>query len=225
MSNYQVNTFAGTTPARKQDPVFLMIKWLLISGLIFTTLILITKPIRKSWSQNYLSTGDEYLAQKKYKSAELEYQKSILLYRGNRLAKDRMKLVDRAAADVLALSDFYKEKNISDQSEEISRLLLIPASETDGVKKAKSLIEQGEYQYAILSAKTAKEMDKGYRDAWLYYGIANLDTAKFVELTVSQQKAYLEEAKKAFAKALQIDSESESSKQFLQETSNLLSRQ
>lgn len=225
MSNYQINTFAGTSPAQKQDPIFLMIKWLLISGLILMTLLLITKPIRKNWSENYLATGDAYLAQKKYKSAELEYQKSILLYRGNRMVKDRIKLAGKAALDVLTLRDFYKEKNLSDQTAEISGLLLIPTSETDGVKKAKSLIEQGEYQYAILAAKTAKEMDKNYRDAWLYYGIANLDTAKYIELTKDQQAPYLEEAQKALTKTLQIDSENKPAKEFLKETNDLLGKQ
>ena len=181
---------------------------------------LISKPLRKKWSNDYISKGDIYLEQKKYLTAEIQYDKALTLYSGNEAAKNRKELATNAEKDILALADFYKEKNISSQIELFQSATAVPASKVEAVKNAKTLLEKDEYQLAKISAKTATEMDKSYRDAWIYLGIANLKAYENLEVSKDSKSSYKDEAKASLETAKLIDPTYELIQSFLKKIEN-----
>jgi len=198
-----------------------LLKWLLIVALIFMFLLLISKPLRKVWSNNYIRSGDEYLLQKKFLSAELEYEKAQNLYSLNTKAKDREILAMSSAIDIRALQSFYEEKNLGLQIENINLATAVPSSEFEAAKNAKYLIEQSEYQLAILAATTATQMNGKYRDGWLYLSIANMKTAQLTELSKDDRAQYVSAAQSAIATTLELDPEYEPTRQYQEEISKL----
>lgn len=198
-----------------------LLKWLLIAAIIFMFLLLISKPLRKVWSNNYVKSGDEYLLQKKFLSAELEYEKAQNLYSLNTKAKDREILAKSSAADIRTLQSFYEEKNLGLQIENINLATTVPNSEFEAAKNAKSLIEQSEFQLAILAATTATQMNSKYRDGWLYLAIANMKTAQLTELSKDDRAQYVSAAQSAVVTALELDPEYEPTRQYQDEISKL----
>ena len=191
----------------KYDLSFYIFKWLIIVLIGVILLGLITKPVRKVWSNNYCKEGDIYLSQKKYESAILQYRKALFLFWGNKEAKSKTSLAEDSSLDVLKLEDFYNEKKIDSQIKLLGEIRTMPEDEVAAVKKVRNLIEKEEYQYAIIIAKTAVQMDGNYRDGWLYLGIANFMTAKMTEIGHNARNIYLKESRKALEKAKSLDPE------------------
>jgi len=196
---------------------FYLFKWILVLLICFFALGLTTKPIRKIWSRNYLEKGDNYLEQKKYESAILEYKKASFLYWRNEEVQEKTLLAKKASTDVLVLEEFYKEKNLSSQIDLMAQVKTVPEDEVSAIKLAKEMIAKGEFQYAVIAAKNSTEMDRNYRDGWLYLGIANLDCARMLGLSSSAGQKYEEEAKKALEKARGIDPEYQPTKDYIVE--------
>jgi hypothetical protein len=200
-----------------QNPVKKGILYLLLFAILFFAISLLTKPVRIAWSENYVEAGDEFLAQKNYLKAELEYKKALALFWSNQTAKRRLPLTSKAQANIDELTDFYRETGRDELLSKLQSAEIIPGSVLEAVKATRELIEEGEYQLAAKIGKTSTEMDINYRDAWLYSGIANLKTAKSVELAPSYRMEYLVEAQANLEKALLIDQLSESAAEYLKE--------
>lgn len=196
---------------------FYLFKWILILLICLFSFGLITKPVRKAWSYNYLEKGDEYLGQKRYESATLEYKKALLLYWKRKDLQNKIFLAKAASTDVLKLEDFYKERKILVQTDLIEQIKTVPKDEVSAVKLAKEMMEKGEFQYAVVAAKNGTEMDRNYRDAWLYLGIANLNCIKMLELSNSVRSTYKENAEKALERAREIDPEYQPAKDYTAE--------
>ncbi len=184
---------------------------------------LVTKPLRIKWSKNYVVSGDSYLAQKKYLHAEVEYKKSLFLYWKNDTANQKLALAQNAETNVLLLKDFYQTTNKS-EFDLLNNTIKLPDTSVTAVKNCKDLIGKNEYQLAIIAAQNAVEMDKNYRDAWVYLGIANLETAEFTELTTKNQEKYLADAKSAMEKASTLDPEYQTTKDYLAQIIELLKK-
>ena len=197
------------------------LKWLLVIAIIFTTLLLVTKPLRKIWAKNYVKSGDQYLLQKKYLSAELEYEKAQSLYNLNPDAKSREALARNSAKDIREIEPFYKEKNLGLQLELVKEATTVPQTEFKAAKNAKDLIEKSEFQLAIIAATTATEMNGKYRDGWLYLAIANMKTAQLTELSKTDRTQYVSAAQSAIVNALELDPEYEPTHQYQDEISKL----
>lgn len=185
--------------------LFHILKWLIILALALTVLHFITTPLRRKWSEDYLARGDIYLEQKKFVEAEVEYDKAAFLYSDEKV-NSRIELADKAQSDILTLKDFYTERNLTSQLDLYDKAVTVPKNSTEAVKNSKALIEAGEYQLAIIPAKTATEMDKEYKDGWVYLALANSYTAKKVELDQSHKSAYDQAASAASTVALRLDS-------------------
>lgn len=177
---------------------------ILVTLLVFFLL----KPLRIYSAKNFLASGDKYLASKMYLHADLEYQKALALSPRNKEVINRRELVEKSSKDVLHLEKIYESDEFYAERKKMEEATSFPPSQSDAVKLAKRLIEEKEYQLAIIPAKTATEMDPEYRDAWIYLGIANFKTAQLVELNFSTQEKYLANAKFALEKAKKIDPES-----------------
>jgi tetratricopeptide (TPR) repeat protein len=208
---------ANTKDKKTYDFSFYFLKWLIICIIGLLSLGLITKPLRKSWSQNYFEKGDNYLEQKKFESAILEYNKSLFLFWKAKQAQDRIKLAEESSANILKLDKFYEEQKLDAQIKTIRKVKADQEDETAAVKLSKELIEDGEFQYAVIAAEKATNIDGKYRDAWLYLGIANLKAIKMLELTDSSRKLYKEKAEKALSKAKSLDPEYQPTKDYLEE--------
>jgi tetratricopeptide (TPR) repeat protein len=173
--------------------------------------------LRKVWSKKYFERGQTYLEQKKFESAILEYNKALFLYWKKDEAKSQIKLARESSVDILKLETFYEERKLETQVRIIRQIKANPEDETSAIKLAKELIEKNEFQYAIISAQKATEIDNKYRDAWLYLGIANLKAGKMLELTENSRKEYDESAEKALLKAKSLDAEYKPTKDYLEE--------
>lgn len=201
---------------QKKIFLFSIIKWLLIVAIVLAVLFLATSPLRGKAADNYVSKGDELLLQKKYISAEVEYKKALTLNAGNVVAKDHIDLAQKAAINIGEFERFFDLPQFDDFKNKFETATGVPANQSDAVKLSRAMIEDGEYQLAVIPAKTALEMDSEYRDAWLYLGIANLKTAQLSELKLEARLQYLSEAKKSFDKVLELDPENATAKELLQ---------
>jgi DNA primase large subunit len=139
--------------------------------------------------------------------ADLAYEKAQVIAPGDKTAAERRALVQESGENIQALESFYKTGDFTDRENKLNEATAFPANETEAVKLSKQLIDENEYQLATIPAKTATEMDDGYRDAWLYLGIADLKTAQLVDLSKEAKATYIEKAKEALNKAKQIDPE------------------
>jgi len=171
---------------------------------LLLAVFLATNPLRSSFSKKFISRGDEFLNNKKYVSAIVEYKKADYLAQNTDIEK-KIDLANEAQKDVEALENFYRQNNNIGQQEIYNQVRAVPDSSYDMVVLAKSLIEQNEPQLAIEAARTATEMDKEYRDAWLYLGISNLAVVKEVELSGNNYQGYLDKGKQALTRAKQLD--------------------
>lgn len=192
-----------------------IISYAIIAGIVLIALFILSIPLKTYSVKKYISKGDEFLAQKKYLHAELEYEKGQFFSRKNNDLKTQRALARECQENVLKLEDFYKGKSKKEEADKITQATVIPENESEALKLAKKYIEDKEYQLAIIPARTATEMDPNYRDAWLYLGIANQKTAELVELTKEMQDKYLNYATMAFKKALELDPDNETAKKYL----------
>jgi hypothetical protein len=204
-----------SSEAVRHDFSFYLLKWALIVFILILALGLMTKPIRKAWSFNYVEKGDEYLGQKKYGSAVLEYKKALFLFWGNKEALERTRLSNEASVDVMKLEDFYKFKNIQSQLVLLEQIKTLPKNEVTALKQTKEMIEKGEFQYAVIAGKNSTEMDRNYRDAWLYLGVANIDCAEMLELKDDVRQNYKNQAAEALRRASGIDPEYQPTKDYI----------
>lgn len=195
-------------------------KWIIVLILILIAIYFITRPIRISSANKYIDSGDQFLMQKKYLSADLEYRKAISI-NNDKKAIERRNLVQDIETDITKLKSMLEEKNNTALLDKFTSATEVPQNESDAVKLSKKLIEENEYQLAILPAKTAIEMDKDYRDAWLYLGIANIKAASTLELTPEIKEQYLNTGKEALNKALSLDPEYQPTKDYLKEADNM----
>lgn len=197
----------GTNVGQKKSSALLLkfLKWFLLV-LIFLFLILVaSQPLRGKIANNYLDSGDNFLIQKQYLRADLEYQKALILSPRNNDTKQRRVFVKDTAGNILEMKELSNSKNLSQLLEKIQLATDFPDDETAAVKLARKFIEESEYQLAILPAKTATEMDPDYVDAWVYLGIANLKVATLIQLWPDVKDKYLLDSKMAFSKVSELD--------------------
>ena len=176
---------------RSRKKTNIILRWIVVVLAAIILLDIITIPLRKSWSDNYFQSGQTYLDQKKYLSAELEFEKALLIYPSNKIAQTDLDLAKKAETDISVLEQYYKERKIDAKINAFVQAKAIPSTPADAVKISKSLIESGEYQLAILSAKTATEMDSHYVTGWEYYGIASFLSSRSVEIGATAKQKYL----------------------------------
>lgn len=177
---------------------------LVAATMLLGAMYLISTPLRTSWSKKFIGRGDADLNQKKYVSAIVEYKKAELLNPSGDITK-KISLARDSQTDVYKLENFYRENDNIGQQEIYNQVSAVPDSSYEMVTLSKSLIEKSEPQLAIEAARTATEMDKEYRDAWLYLGISNLAVAKQVELSGDNYQIYLNQGKQALQKSQKLD--------------------
>jgi len=198
-----------------KNPFKKLLLILILVLLLFFLLTLVTKPLRIRWSTNYLHSGDEKLSNKQYLPAEVEYQKSLALFWGNKEARERIILSKSAEANVWALLPFYEETGEEEKLNTLKAGKAIPKNSLEAVKNSRSSILKEEYQIAIAEAETATKMDQGYTEAWLYLGVANYKAASLLQISADSKNEYLSESKKALLKALLLDSTNSDAKAYL----------
>ena len=206
----------ATNSAPRRLPLWA--RWLITSCLIILVLFLLIfllKPLRIFSSNKLVSAGDEYLASKKYLHADLAYEKALLLSPKNPDIIAKRALAKSASEDIEKLESLFQNEKYSMNKKALESASVFPENETAALKLSKDLIEKGEYQMAIIPAHTATEMDPGYRDAWLYLGIANLKTAELVELSPEVKQTYMAKAKEALGRAKETDPESKTVSDYL----------
>jgi len=190
-------------------------KILLLILIAVFALNLISKPFKIKGSNKYLQSGDRLLSEMHYTKADFEYQKALFLNPKNEQAQKHQKIAQESETDINKLSN--SEVDLAPGSKDLfKKATAFPKNEKSAVILAKSLIEQGQYQLAILPAKTAIEMDQNYRDAWLYVGIASLKCSELCELSIDAKNFYKDQARNSLDKALRLDPDFEPTKQFLQ---------
>jgi len=163
-------------------------KWFLIGAIILVSLELVTKPIRCHWASNYREQGDQYLIQKKYLSAELEYQKSLFLYKG-KAARERLVLTNQAQTDVLALKPFLKERKVTKSLEDFDKATA-KYSHYDALRVSKELYEKGELQLALVALES--DTDRTSAEYQSFDKIISKAIVARTELSSQAKEKYLE---------------------------------
>lgn len=214
MPSQALKTIKKTSQAGN-NTILLILKWFIGIIIFIAILFLATSPLRGKAASDFVQEGDKLLLQKKYLSAEVEYQKALTLDANNAIAKDHLDLANKAAMDISEFERFFDLPQFASFKDKYDKATEIPANQSDLIRLSRKLIEEEEYQLAIIPAKTALEMDDSYRDAWLYLGIANLSTAQLAELKPEARNQYLEEAKNAFEKVLELDPENQTAIELL----------
>lgn len=183
-------------------------RWIALAVVLLVLIFVIFKPLR-IFSKRFVIKGDQYLLEQKYVSADLEYDKALMLDPDNKIIKQRKNLVRDGSSNIIYLIDFYKENNDEKALSFFESANAFPKNETEALKLSKQLMKDGQYQMAIIPAKTATEMDPDYGDAWLYLSIANLKVSQMLELLPAVKNQYLDQAKEAFNKAKELNPENE----------------
>ncbi|OGD65434.1 hypothetical protein A2215_03555 [Candidatus Berkelbacteria bacterium RIFOXYA2_FULL_43_10] len=188
---------------------------LALAGIVI--LISVSFPVRSVLSKKYIESGDKYLIQKKYISAVVEYKKAKFL-RDKDNVEEKITLTTESQKDILLLEPFIREKNDISTMELLAQAKKVRGSAYDSVSYAKSLLEQGEPQIAIVAVNIALEMNKNYRDAWLYKGISHLEGLKKLELSAENRRYHIDEAKSALNQAKQLDPTYQPTLDYIDET-------
>jgi hypothetical protein len=202
--------------------LFYFLKWFLIVGIIFNFVKLVTKPMIYSWSKNYTEVGDQYLAENKYLSASVEYDKAVFLNNKNTAAKSNSLLAEQAQLDVTKLSSFYFSRGETDKATLSSNENFNSQDPVSLLNQAKNFLDSGDFQLSIVAAKKATELHPTLRDGWLYLGIANLKTAENIEMIQSNRELYLKNSKEALMNAKNIDSKYQPTLEYLDEVDSQL---
>lgn len=184
--------------------------------MLFLATVALTRPLRADWAKDFTKRGDEYLAEKKYISAIVEYKKAEALL-PSKDTSDRIALANDSQTDVSKLENYYRENNNIVQMDLINKTKAVPDTSYDLVALSKDLLEKNEPQLAAKAAETATEMDKDYRDAWLYLGISNLAIAKQVEMSSGNSNEYLIRAKESLEHARLLDPSYAATNDFLKQ--------
>jgi len=216
MQDFASKMYKPKTKANgKKGFLFYFLKWLLIALIICFSVSFLSRPVRKSWSNDYLERGNIYLEQKRYLSADLEYKKALLLFPQNNEAREQKELGKKTQKDILLLRDFIDNQNIDQETVKFEKATAVPKTPAEATATAKELIEAEEYQLAIVPAETATQMDANYKDGWFYLGVANFLTAQNLELDQGVKNNYLSKAKEFFEKAKTLGMDSATIDEFL----------
>lgn len=191
-----------------------IVGWIIAGAILMTMFAIVLSPLRTNGANKYLTSGDEYLKNRKFISAIVEYRKAEFLAKNNG-AKERINLAREGEKDIMKLEPFFREANDIDALNELSKANAVPEREYDAVVTAKKYVESGRPDLAILATETAIEMDENYLDAWLYLGIGNLEMMKKAEISAESREYYKGKATEALNKALSIDPTNENVKKYL----------
>lgn len=119
----------------------------------------------RSYAASFDAKGDEFLLQKDFDNARLQYEKALIVNPNDTKAKERLELMSKGKDDILAMKDFYIEKNCQEELDKIELATSVPATETEALKISKKFIDQGDFQLALIPAQTALQMDPDYKEA------------------------------------------------------------
>ena len=193
-------------PPRKKRQ-FPNLGWVLFTVIILVFFIVVGA-LKSPISESFIKKGDEKLAEGKFVEAVVEYKKAEYLVKSKKI-DEKLDLADRAQKDVLVIEDLIREKNDIEKLNLLAIAKSVPGSEYETVLVAKRMIESNEPMLALIAANTAIEMNRNYKDAWLYLGIAHLETSQKIQLTLENKDFHYFEAKTAFERAKQIDQNDE----------------
>jgi tetratricopeptide (TPR) repeat protein len=208
------------TPSKKKTNFFKKDKILVLVLVGIIILALTSFPIRSALCKKYIESGDKYLYQRKYISAIVEYKKAKFL-RDNENVAEKITLTNESQKDILLLEPFMREENDIASLELLAQAKKVRGNAYDSVSYAKSLLEQNEPQVAVVAVNIALEMNKNYRDAWLYLGISHLECAKKIELSADNRQYHIGEAREALDRAKQLDPAYEPTLNFLNEVEKI----
>jgi len=189
MDMAEIKKLKGESQVKEETTLYKITKWVLVVAIILVSLELLTKPLRRHWADNYLDQGDQYLLQKKYLSAELDYQKSLALF-DNQTAKDHLDLAKSAETNILALEKFYQEHKISDEIDNINFAKTKRISEYEELQASKALFDKGEYQLALIPLQEIK--DPTTPEYKTFLKTINSSIAEKVEISAVARQKYLD---------------------------------
>lgn len=188
--------------------------WVSASAVLIIVLFIISIPLRNFLSGRFMDNGNKFLAEKKYVSAVLEYNKAKIL--SNKYnPSEKIDAVRKAETNILVFEKVLGEEIKKEDTEKIALAKEMPEDEVAAVKDAKKMIEEGFYQQAIILLNTALEMDKNYKDAWLYLGVANSYGASDPEVSKEGREIYAERVEEAFKKVQELDPGNKYAEEFL----------
>ena len=189
--------------------------WTSVGVALLIILTLAYLNFRPSIAKGLIERGDNLLSESKYIKALVQYKKADYLI-NNEEIDQKIILTDQAQKDISKLEMIWREKNNILAQESLKKARGVYDSEYDSVVLSKEFIESEQPQFAIIAAKTAIEMEQNYTDAWLYLGIAHLESVNKLELSQDNYNYHREEAKSALDHAQTLSPDNENVKKYLE---------
>lgn len=178
------------------------------------------RPMRQTLADKYLESGERKLAEMKYLEAKVEFEKCQWLESGK--ADEAIGTINQMQNDIRAGKKYFRQYQNIKILDAIAAAEKIPESESEGLKKAKALIESGQPQLAEIIATTLIEMDDNSIKGWAFLGIARYESARQIQMTSESQSKKLSSAKEALTKAIELDPEDKITAEYLAEVNKLL---
>lgn len=179
------------------------------------------KPLEKRLALEYLNRGDDHLISQHYLDAVVDYKKSLLL--DNKVqAENKIALIDKVQNNYLEIKPFLAGKNNTALLESLAKANAVPQNQSAGIDTIESYIGNNQPYLAETMAQTLVEMNSGDNNAWLWLGIARLQTARTVQMTADGRKAKLASAHEAVKKANELDKSNALAIKYLAEINKML---
>jgi tetratricopeptide (TPR) repeat protein len=188
---------------RQKPPRFDPSQIIRIILLILASIIIIyiaTIPWRNYVAKYLIEKGEEFLAERNYTLAYVNFEKANLLSPQNRTAEERMQLAKDAVLDIALLKDILREKNA-----DLLKVLELSEQKSCDLENNKLMIEKELSQIAAINLKfCANEGPKDF-ESWLYLGIAYLRFSENNQVFKEQKPELREKSLSAFEKAYYAD--------------------
>ncbi len=172
--------------------------------LVILILLVIITALKPPIAISFTKSGDKKLRDEKFVEATVEYKKADFLIDSVEIDA-KLKKVNEAQKDILVIEDLIREKNDIERLDLLNQAKSVPINEYESVLIVKKMLEADEPMFALIVANTALEMNRNYKDAWLYHAIAHLETTQKVKLTSENRNFHNTKAKEAFEKAKLLD--------------------
>lgn len=218
METKSINSLKSEGQKKEKHGQFIKTYWFKWTCIGFGVLVLLTVAFqysKVSIANRFIERGTNLLSQQKYIEALVQYKKADFLVNSEEI-NEKIELIDKAQKDAEELEMLWREENNTAALESLKNAKKVYDSEYDSVVMAKTYIENGQPQFAVIAAKTAIEMEDNYMDAWLYLGIAHLECLNKLELSEENYNYHRDEAKVALETAQTLSPDNEDIKKYME---------
>lgn len=187
-------------PKKERKTLKAVGKWLAVTIAIILFLFLSSWPLRNWQYKKYITQADQLLADRKYVSAYVVYEKAGILMPTRNEPEGRQSLAISASRNINDLRNFLTEKNRSDDIKLLEKL--------DGdcdLAEDRQLVEADKSQFTITNLGKCLVSEPRNINVNITLGVANLKIAQSTEIFKQYRDEFYSASKSAFLLAYDKD--------------------